>query len=101
MTEFEKAAKEKFESEGWTVLTSGWPDMLLIRGDEIKAVEAKTKEDGFTQGQVQMMNALTKIMDVVTVHEGPGFGTNESKMHVLVWNEEDNHLYRRRANSAR
>jgi len=85
MTPFEQAAKEKFEKEGWTVLNSGWPDFLLIRGQEVKAVEVKSGTDKIRANQKQVLDVLSRFLPVRTLHEGPGYGDNEKEMHVLVW----------------
>jgi len=60
MTSYEGLLKEEYEQKGWTVLTNGWPDFLLVRGNEIQAVEIKRRGDKVRPEQVEMHKALSK-----------------------------------------
>lgn len=90
---FEKKAKARYEAEGWEVLTSGWPDFLLVKkcADgtlELKGVEAKSKGDKLRPNQRRTLAALSTVMSIRIVGEGPGYGDSEHDMHQLVYNRE-------------
>ncbi len=34
----------QLEAEGWTVMKSGWPDFFCMRGNEIRLVEVKPRQ---------------------------------------------------------
>jgi hypothetical protein len=83
---FEQLVKDEFERDGWTVYTSGWPDLLCVRGDEVKAVECKSKNDVFRGNQAAVLRTLAQFMKVRTAHPGPGFGDDldSNDLHLLV-----------------
>lgn len=88
MTEFEKVVKDHLEEQGWTVYTSGWPDFLCVRGEELRAVEVKSETDSFRPNQKKVLPILSTVMKVRTAHPGPGFGddANTNKFHLLIVN---------------
>jgi len=91
MSAFENKVAEQYRSQGWTVFRSGWPDMLCVRSNidgtiSIMAVEAKTSRDLFRGNQKKVCTALSLVMPVREVREGPGYGDtlNRNDMHALV-----------------
>lgn len=94
MNKFEREVANKLESEGWTVLNSGWPDFLAIKKNakgkwELKAVEVKSRGDSLRPNQCEMLDALSTILPVRIMVQGPGFGDNEKEIATLVFNHDD------------
>lgn len=94
MNPFEEQVKDKYETEGWTVLRSGWPDFLLFKElpdgtTEVKAVEAKSEFDVLRPNQVEMLKILSRIMNVRIAAEGASFGSDPGEnMTILIFKEE-------------
>ena len=94
MNKFERKVADKLEAEGWTVLNSGWPDFLAVKKKangkwELKAVEVKSKKDSLRPNQCEMLDALSTIIPVRIMVEGPGFGENESEIATLVFHHDE------------
>lgn len=70
MTELEKIVKTRYEELGWTVYSSGWPDLLCVRSGEIRAVEVKGYRDAFRGNQSDVLIALSQYIPVRTAHPG-------------------------------
>ena len=92
MTTFEKKVKAVLEDQGWEVMHNGWPDFLCVRklpnGKlEVRAVEVKTKKDELRPNQRRNMAALSTVMTVREIREGPGYGDslNRSDMCALIF----------------
>ena len=93
LSKFEQKAKARYIADGWEVLDSGWPDFLLVkkRDDgtlELKGVEAKSKNDKLRSNQQRLLAALSTVLKIRIVGEGPGYGTNEIDMHHLIYYRE-------------
>ncbi len=78
-SKFEDAVAHEYERQGWEVMRSGWPDMLLVRRNdagelELKAVEVKADRDELRENQKRMCAALSTVMQVRDVHQGYGYG---------------------------
>lgn len=54
----ERHAYARLRAEGKTVLRAGWPDLLVIDGDEVYGVEVKSPSDKVSQRQQEMHDAL-------------------------------------------
>jgi hypothetical protein len=48
------------ENEGYQIVKNGWPDYVLVKGDEIIFVEVKTKGDMLRPVQVGMLLLLER-----------------------------------------
>jgi hypothetical protein len=91
MNAFEEKVKATYAEQGWTVLSSGWPDCLMVRGVgdklEICAVEIKSENDALRPNQITLLDILSRFIPTYIVGEGPGYGDrfNRRDMHVLVY----------------
>lgn len=56
----EEGFKEAVEKDGWKVIRKGWPDFLLMRGDEMRAYEIKSAADTLTPEQEETLAALIR-----------------------------------------
>jgi hypothetical protein len=84
-SKFENQMYTHYKKKGWTILNSGWPDFLLVKGDSIKAVEVKAKNDYVKDNQAKVLTVLSKLMPVFTVHPGPGYGGESDEFHALIY----------------
>ena len=60
---------QRLQDDGWGVVSHGWPDLLCIRGDQVKAVEVKC-HDLLRKSQLQNHAILRKagiLVEVVQV----------------------------------
>jgi hypothetical protein len=58
----EFAVATHFEEQGYTVLKNGWPDFLIVRGNEVRLVEVKPRGSaGLGSRQRKIAEALTKL----------------------------------------
>lgn len=48
-------------------LGKGWPDLLLIKGDRILAVECKGQDGKLSEEQKRVLSILTEVMPAVVV----------------------------------
>lgn len=68
----EDIIRHQYESQGWTVLTSGWPDFLCTKDGRIEAVEVKSVTDTIKPNQIRMQTLLAANgIKVVTRRVGP------------------------------
>lgn len=56
----ENIVRKIYEADGWTVLNSGWPDFLCVRGKEIEEVEVKSSTNTLRPNQQQLQILLAK-----------------------------------------
>lgn len=54
----ERHVYNTLRAEGKTVLRAGWPDLLVIDGDDVYGVEVKSPVDRVTERQAQVHEAL-------------------------------------------
>lgn len=58
--------------EGYEILKSGWPDLVAVRGPEIRFIEIKRpSEPGLKTNQIRMARILYSLGIVVEVMRGP------------------------------
>ena len=90
MNDNEAEAVEHLRGLGYTVIVDGWPDLLVIDGDDIFCVELKSENDTLRPGQRDMHRALAlagmqvrvaRYEDIkqVTRKSGPGKFLGETK----------------------
>ena len=90
MNKFENKVREDFEREGWEVLTSGWPDFLLVKRDsagktkEIQALEVKSKKDDLRSNQKEMLYVLSDFIPVRVAREGCGYGQDRDGFYISI-----------------
>ena len=56
----ERRVYARLREEGKTVLRAGWPDLLVVDGDDVYAVEVKSPADKLNARQVETHKALEK-----------------------------------------
>lgn len=56
----ERALKEKYESEGYDVIHTGIPDLILLKDGKIEFVEVKTDKDKLREHQKATLELLRK-----------------------------------------
>lgn len=72
MTEAEKRVVTRLEGEGYTVLKRGWPDILALRGTEVRLIEIKAGQDRISFDQLEMHKALAMAgFNVEILKAGP------------------------------
>jgi|ERR1017187_5152146 hypothetical protein len=72
--EVERKTRLEYRRLGWKPVRSGWPDYLFFRntpedGVQLMAVEVKSKKNGLSFEQWQMLSLLSTVMRVVVAKE--------------------------------
>lgn len=57
----ERVVQLKYLEEGWEVYHRGWPDFIMIRGDEVKFVEVKKMPKRRRSERVQARQGLQSV----------------------------------------
>jgi hypothetical protein len=94
MTRFETIVHKWLHSNGWTVLTRGWPDFLCvktgIRGVQVMAVEVKSATDKLSDAQKQVHELLQILgVPVHVVREKVFDELKRPGVSRLAWSEHD------------
>ena len=60
---WEKQIADRLEAEGSEVMKRGWPDLIAVKGDEVRMIEDKPPGNraGLSPNQRRMANILRKI----------------------------------------
>lgn len=60
LTQAERTVYLRLREAGKTVIRAGWPDLLVIDGEDVYAIEVKTPSDKLNPRQLAMHKALAK-----------------------------------------
>lgn len=61
LTPFEQRVYDHYQKYGWQVLRNGWPDFLLVKGQKVVGIEAKSATDKLSTEQKRMHTVLARV----------------------------------------